>query len=154
MRHCRNRNCRQTCFFILVRFRKEIVVLKGDISPLYHQLALKLEGQTTTQVYMEDFDRSKEPEAKEFLGYGFGGCYCRFCARCVLQKRVDYHKAEYPLAAEVVKNSCYMTGVILSAEMVKTTKDIPQQLTELGEKAGFQIRRWRSEKPEVTMDIP
>ena len=49
-------------FFILVRFRKEIVVLKGDISPMYHQLALKLEGQTTTQVSMEDLDQSKEPE--------------------------------------------------------------------------------------------
>ena len=67
---------------------------------------------------------------------------------------MDYHKADYHLAAEVVKNSCYMADVILSAEMVETTKHMRQQLTELGEKAGFQIRRWRSEKPEVTMDIP
>ena len=36
-------------------------------------------------------------------------------------------KAEYPLAAEVVKNSCYMGDVLLSAEMVETTEDMRQQ---------------------------
>ena len=49
--------------------------------------------------------------------------------------------------------SCYM-GVLLSAEMVETTKDMRQQLTELREKAGFHIRKWISEKPKVTMDKP
>ena len=63
-------------------------------------------------------------------------------------------KTEYPLAAEVVKNSCYMGDVLLSAEMVETTEDMRQQLTELGEKAGFHIRKWISEKPKVTMDKP
>ena len=71
-----------------------------------------------------------------------------------MQKRVNDHKTEYPLAAEVVKNSCYMEDVLLSAEMVETTEDMRQQLTELGEKAGFHIRKWISEKPKVTMDKP
>ena len=29
-----------------------------------------------------------------------------------------------------------------------------QQLTELGDKAGFHISKWISQKPEVIMDIP
>ena len=68
---------------------------------------------------------------------------------------MDDQNTEYPLVAEVVKNmySCYM-GVLLSAEMVETTEDMRQQLTELGEKAGFHIRKWISEKPKVTMDKP
>ena len=40
-----------------------------------------------------------------------------------------------------------------SAEMVEKTKDMRQQLTEHGEKVGFHIHKWISEKPEVTMDI-
>ena len=69
-------------------------------------------------------------------------------------KHVDNHKAEYPLAAEVMKNSCYMDDLMPSVETVEAAKEVQQQLTELGYKAGFHIRKWISQKPEVIMDIP
>ena len=49
------------------------------------------------------------------------------------QKHADDHKAEYPLAAEAVKNSCYMDDLMPSVETVTKAKEIRQQLTELGE---------------------
>ena len=45
------------------------------------------------------------------------------------------HKTEYPLAAEAVKNSCYMDDLMPSVETVETTKEMRQQLTKLGDKA-------------------
>ena len=39
-------------------------------------------------------------------------------------------------------------------ETVEAAKEVPQQLTELGDKAGFHICKWISQKPEVIMDIP
>ena len=77
-----------------------------------------------------------------------------FCALYVWQKHADDHRAEYPLAAEAVKNSCYMDDLMPSVETVETAKEMRQQLTELGDKAGFHIRKWISQKPEVIMDIP
>ena len=41
-----------------------------------------------------------------------------------------------------------------SVETVEVAKEVRQQLTELGDKAGFHIRKWISQKPEVIMDIP
>ena len=41
-----------------------------------------------------------------------------------------------------------------SVETVEAAKEVRQQLTELGDKAGFHIRKWISQKPEVIMDIP
>lgn len=99
-------------------------------------------------------DQSKEPEVYQFLRYVFGGCYCPFCAQYVWQKHADDHRAEYPLAAEAVKNSFHMDDLMPSVEMVETAKEMRQQLTELGDKVGFHIRKWISQKPEVIIDIP
>ena len=141
-------------FSILVRFRKELVALVGDVSQMYHQLVLPLEDRPLHKFLWRNLDQSKEPEVYEFLRYVFGGCYCPFCAQYVWQKHADDHKAEYPLAAEVVKNSCYMDDLMPSVNTVEAAKDMRQQLTELGDKAGFHIRKWISQKPEVIMDIP
>lgn len=82
----------------------------------------------------------------------FGGCYCTFCEQCIRQKHADDHKEEYPLPAEVVKNSCYMD--MPSVESVEMAKEVRNQLTELENKAGFHICKWVSQKPEVIEDIP
>lgn len=82
----------------------------------------------------------------------FGGCYCTFCAQCIRRKHADDHKEEYPLPAEVVKNSCYMD--MPSVESVEMAKEVRKQLTELENKAGFHICKWVSQKPEVIEDIP
>ena len=141
-------------FSILVKFRKELVALVGDVSQMYHRLALTLEDRPLHRILWRNMDQSKKPEAYEFLRYVFGGCYCPFCAQYVWQKHADDHKTEYPLAAEAVKNSFYMDDLMPSMETVKTAKEMRQQLTELGDKAGFHFRKWISQKPDVIMEIP
>ena len=129
-------------FSILVRFRKELVALVGDVSQMYHQIAFTLEDKPFHRFLWRNMDQSKEPEVYEFLRYVFGGCYCPFCAQYVWQKHADDHRIEYPLAAEAVKNSCYMDDLMPSVETVETAKEMRQQLTELGDKAGFPIRNF------------
>ena len=41
-----------------------------------------------------------------------------------------------------------------SVATVAKAKEMQQQLTKLGDKAGFHIRKWISQNPEVIMDIP
>ena len=67
-------------FSILVRFRKELVALVGDVSQMYHQVVLPLEDRPLHRFLWRNLDQSKEPEVYEFLRYVFGGCYCPFCA--------------------------------------------------------------------------
>ena len=84
----------------------------------------------------------------------FGECYCPFCTQYEWQKHPDDHRAEYPLADEVVKDSCYMDDLGPSVETIEAAKEMRQRLTELRDKAVFHIRKWISQKPEVIMDIP
>ena len=60
----------------------------------------------------------------------FGGCYCPFCTQYVWQKHADDHRAKYPLAAEAVKNICYMDDLIPSVETVGTAKEMRQRFLQ------------------------
>ena len=68
-------------FSILVRFRKELVALVGEVSQMYHQLALTVEDRPLHRFLWRNMDHSKEPELYEFLRYLFGACYCPFRAQ-------------------------------------------------------------------------
>ena len=72
----------------------------------------------------------------------------------VWQSHGEEHKNEYPLAAEAVEKNCYMDDLMPSVKDVETAKNMRKELTTLGDKAGFHIRKWISSRPEVIEDIP
>ena len=139
---------------ILIKFRKEPVALAGDISQMYHQLVLRPEDRPLHRFLWRNLDPGKEPEVYEFLRFIFGGCYCPFCAQYTWQKHAEDHRDEYPLAAAAVQKNCYMDDLMPSVENISTAKDMRQQLTELGDRANFHVRKWISNRREILEDIP
>ena len=124
---------RADIFNILIRFRKELVALAGDVSQICHQIALLREDRPLHRFLWRDLDTSKQPEVYAFLRNVFGGCYGPFCAQYVWQKHADDHKAEYPLAADIVKNNCYMDDLMPSLKTVEDAKEARRQLSKLGD---------------------
>ena len=61
---------------ILVRFRKDLVALVGDVSQMYHQLSLTVEDRPLYRFLWRNIDQSKEPEVYEFLRYVFAHSMC------------------------------------------------------------------------------
>ena len=141
-------------FDILVRFMQELVALAGDVSQMYHQLVLQPVDRPFHRFLWRDLDPSREPETYEFQRFVFGGCYCPFCAQYVWQQHARDHKDQYPLAAEAVEKNCYMDDLMPSIKNVEEAKTMRKQITELGDKAGFHVRKWISHQPEVLEDIP
>jgi len=141
-------------FDILVKFRKEWVALVGDISQMYHQLVLFPEDRPMHRFLWRNMEINKEPEVYEFLRFVFGGCYCPFCAQFTWQKHAEIHQDSYPLAANAVKNHCYMDDLMPSVDSIKKAIETRRQLTEMGNKAGFHLRKWVSNLTEVLADVP
>ena len=139
---------------ILVKFRKDPVALVGDISQMYHQLVLLPEDRPLHRFLWRNLDRSKEPEVYEFIRFVFGGCYCPFCAQFTWQQHAERHADELPLAAEAGGKNCYMDDLMPSVESSSQAIETRQQLTTLGDKAKFHIRKWISNRREVLEDIP
>jgi len=139
---------------ILIRFRKELIALVGDISQMYHQVIMLPEDRPLHRFLWRDLNLHQEPEVYEFSRLIFGGCYGPFCAQYVWQRHAEVHRQQYPLASKAVKDNCYMDDVMCSAKSIEEAKEVRRQLTELSDKAGFHIRKWISQKPEVIEDIP
>ena len=141
-------------FDILVKFSKEWVALVGDISQMYHQLVLLPEDRPMHRFLWRNMEINKEPEVYEFLRFVFGGCYCPFCAQFTWQKHAEIHQDSYPLAASAVKNHCYMDDLMPSVNSIKKAIETRCQLTEMGDKAGFHVRKWVLNLTEVLADVP
>ena len=141
-------------FDILVKFRKGTVALAGDISQMYNQLVLRADDRALHRFLWRDLDTTKEPEVYEFLRFVFGGCYCPFCVQYAWQNYAQDHKETYPLAADAVGNNCYMDDIMPSVDSVEVAKEARRQLSEMGDKAGFHICKWVSNRKEVLEDVP
>ena len=143
-------------FDILVRFRKELEVLVSDVSQMYHQLVLKPEDRPFHRFLWRNLDIQSPPQVYEFSRFVFGGCYCPFCAQFTWQHHAEIHKksTQYPLAADAIRNHCYMDDLMPSVATIEIAKETRKQLTELGNLAGFHLRKWMSNQAEVLKDIP
>ena len=84
----------------------------------------------------------------------FGSCYGPFCAQYTWQRHGHDHRTESPLATEAIEKSCYMDSLMSSVPTVEQATEMRRQLTELGDKASFHIRKWISNQPEVIADTP
>ncbi|XP_068692778.1 uncharacterized protein [Montipora foliosa] len=140
-------------FDILVRFRKELEGLVGDVSQMYHQMVLKPEDRPIHRFLWRNFDVGSPPQDYEFLRFVFAGCYCPFRAHFTWQSHAENHKTQYPLAAEAVRNHCYMDDLMPSVPTIDIAKKTRKQLTELGSLAGF-LQKWMSNQAEALKDIP
>lgn len=136
---------------ILIKFRKDSVALVGDISQMYHQLVLLPEDRPLHRFLWRNLDKTKEPEVYEFIRFVFGGCYCPFCAQFTWQKHAENYAEQLPLAAQ---QNCYMDDLMPSVESSSKAIKMRQELTTLGDKAKFHIRKWNSNRREVLEDIP
>ena len=141
-------------FDILVKFRKEWVALVGEISQMYHQLVLLPEDRPMHHFLSRNMQFNKEPEVYKFLCFVFGGCYCPICAQFTWQKHAEIHQDTYPLAAVEVKNHCYMDDLMPSLDSIEKAIETRRQLTEMGDKAGFHVRKWVSNLTEVLANVP
>lgn len=110
-------------FDILVRFRKELEVLVGDVSQMYHQLVLKPEDRPFHRFLWRNLDVGSAPQVYEFSRFVFGGCYCPFCAQFTWQSQAENHKTQYPLATEAVCNHCYMDDLMPSVPTIDIAKE-------------------------------
>ena len=84
---------------ILVKFRKELVALAGDVSQMYHQILPQTSGQAPAFLY-RNFGSGDTPKVYEFKRFVFGGCNCPFCVQFAWQHHTRLHKETYPLGAK------------------------------------------------------
>ena len=85
---------------ILVKFRKELVALAGDVSQMYHQILPRPVDRPLHRFLYRNFGSGDTPKVYEFKRFVFGGCNCPFCVQFAWQHHARLNKETYPLGAK------------------------------------------------------
>lgn len=141
-------------FDILVRFRVGQIGLAGDIKEMFSQVLLTEEDRPLHRILWRDVQVHEPIAVYESTRLTFGDKASPFLAQYVLQSHAQEHQQEFPLASTVCIQSTYMDDAIHAIDRKEEAIKLRKELSALLIKAGFYIRRWCTNEPEVLVGVP
>lgn len=133
---------------ILLRFRGHQVVITGDIAMMYRQILVNEKDRALQRIlWRTSADQSIRTVSLNTVTYGTI-CAPFLAIRC-LRKLAEDERENYPLAAAVLENDFYMDDVLTGTNTITEALELQKQLTELLTRGKLDLRKWRSNKPEV-----
>ena len=132
---------------VLLRFRLYYVALTADVSKMYQVIELTSADcfvwKSSPNEPMKDYHKKRVT---------FGVSASSFAANMALKQNAYSHK--YPMAAEAVQKSFYVSDCLTGASNPKLALMMQQQLTDLFSRGTFMPRKWNSNDPSVLRSIP
>ncbi|XP_038106245.1 uncharacterized protein LOC119766001 [Culex quinquefasciatus] len=140
-------------FSILLRFRKHPIAFTADIEKMYRQVLID-SSQTRFQRILWRSDSSKPVRVLELQTVTYGTAAAPFLStRCLVQLCQD-EREKFPLAAEVVRDDCYVDDVLSGASSADEAVVVQRQIRKMLESGGFRVHKWSSNCQEVLSSVP
>ena len=141
---------------ILIRFRKEQIVLVADVEQMFHQVRVNPEHRDALRfLWWPDGDLEKEPQPYHMNVNIFGAKSSPCCANfCLRQTAVQFGHLYDPPISKFIRNSFYVDDCLVSVSTVREAILAQKYLREILAKRGFRLRKWISNNDEVLRAIP
>ncbi|XP_055605651.1 uncharacterized protein LOC129753827 [Uranotaenia lowii] len=140
-------------FDILLRFRKNLVVLLADIEKMYRQIVLHPDDRPLLRLLWR-FSPNEPITKYEMTTVTYGLGPSSFLATRTLHQLADDKGASFPLAAASVKRDFHMDDFVRSEETIDIAIRLRKEMDELMSRGGFSLRKWCSNFPEVLEGVP
>ncbi|XP_062713829.1 uncharacterized protein LOC134290668 [Aedes albopictus] len=138
---------------ILLRFRKHPFVFTADIQKMYRQILIDPE-QTSLQRIFWRSNPTDPVKVLELVTVTYGTSAAPFLAtRSLVQLSVD-EGADFPLAARVIQEDCYVDDVLSGAKTIQEAIECRQQLQTLLARGGFPVHKWCANDKAILQDVP
>lgn len=138
---------------ILLKFRCYRFVLTLDIPKMYRQVRIHPDDARFQRVLWRD-DKNQPLKIYDLLTVTYGLASSPFQATMTLNQLADDHGAEFPLAAAVLKNSCYIDDVLTGAHTLDDALRLQREIVGLLRCGGFDAHKWCSNAPSILEAIP
>ena len=137
----------------LIKFRRYRVALSGDITKMYRQILLSPEDQQFHRFWWRP--TMNEPvKAYCMTRVTFGVTCSPFLAVKTLLQTSDDFGSAYPNAQFHLNKSFYVDDLLGGADTVEEAITLYKELSEILNKGGFELRKYRSNAKEVLDAIP
>ena len=137
----------------LIKFRSYPIALNADISKMYREVML---AEQDRDLHRFVWRRHPSDSIKDYRmkRVTFGVSASPFLAIRTLHKVADDHGEGYPEAARHIRQSFYVDDFLGGAATPDEALLLFQQIRDILQKGGFQLRKWRSSSNEVLQQIP
>ncbi|XP_055644494.1 uncharacterized protein LOC129780350 [Toxorhynchites rutilus septentrionalis] len=138
---------------IHIRFRIHQIAFVADVEKMYRQILLRQPFRRYQLILWRP--SPNQPIATYELNtvtYGFASS--PFLATRTLQKIAQDASDIHPAASAVAQKDFYVDDFLSGADTVESAIQIRQEMTAMLSAAGFPLKKWASNSPEVLVDIP
>ncbi|XP_039503038.1 uncharacterized protein LOC120459480 [Pimephales promelas] len=141
---------------VLTRFRKEPVVLMGDIEAMYHQVRVPAEDSDLLRfLWWPDGDCSQELVEYRMTVHLFGATSSPSCACFALRKCAeDNQRCFSSNAVNAILHHFYVDDCLVSTGSEKEAVLLRKELSALCAEGGFKLTKWVSNRRTVLATIP
>ena len=138
---------------ILIRFRKYRIAVTGDISKMYREILLApAEQQYHRFCWRPTVNEPVKIYCMKRVTFGVT-CSPFLAVKTLQQAALDYGGA-YPNAQQQINQCFYVDDWLGGADNVQEAKKLQSQIAEILTKAGFTLRKYRSNSKKVIDAIP
>lgn len=141
-------------FGVLLRWREGMVAVTGDIKEMFHQVKIRPEDQQAQRLLWRDCDPSKNPDTYVMQVMTFGSTCSPASAQAVKNTNAELYREIYPDAVDSIIDGHYVDDLLDSFNNAVTGIKVVRQITEIHDHAGFHIRNFASNSPELMDLIP
>lgn len=139
---------------VLLRFREHEVAVSGDIKSMFHQVRLLPEDRPLLRFVWRNLQQDEPPAVYEWQVLPFGTT----CSPCCAVFALQHHTRENTQPGDEVRTSVercfYVDNCLQSLPTTAAARDLVDKLSALLSSAGFVLRQWASNVPEVISHLP
>ncbi|XP_062704645.1 uncharacterized protein LOC134286948 [Aedes albopictus] len=140
-------------FSLILRWRTHRYVIIADIEKMYRQIQVHPSDQCLQRILWRD-DPSEPIRIFELSTVTYGTSSAPYLATRCLKELSVIGRQSHPLAAEVVGEDFYMDDLFTGSKTIRSGRVLCTQLLQLLHSAGFPLRKWSSNSPEILSHIP
>ena len=131
-------------FGVVLRFRENAVAVCGDITKMYHMVAIPPEDQHVHRFLWRNYETGREPDTYVKTVLTFGDRPAPTMAITAMRKTAKLKQDVKPKAAEAIINNAYVDDMCDSAGDSNEAKLLISDVDEVLEAGGFKVKRWIS----------
>ncbi|XP_026738352.1 uncharacterized protein LOC113501423 [Trichoplusia ni] len=139
----------QSLFGVLLRFRQGPLAVAADIKEMFLQVRIRPEDRDSLRFLWRGDRRDESPKEYRMTSVIFGATSSPSTAIYVKNRNAADFQEEYPEAARAIELNHYMDDYLHSFHSEEDLRRVTAQVDFIHRKAGFELRGWASNQPEL-----
>lgn len=143
----------QTLFEIVIRSRKHEVVLIADIEKMFRMIKMHEDDRKFKRILWRE-NPSHDLEVSELNTVTYGTASAPYLTVRTVNQLADDERERFPEAANVIKRDFYIDDLYTRAPTPAKAIILRDQLSQMLQRGGFNLRKWCSNKSEIIKSLP